>query len=61
MLAGLESKLEERTAGIQESLAIAKEYKADPELAAVKACLADIKAKRVDPRKSELWAMGVVN
>jgi hypothetical protein len=70
MLERMSTRLDQRTDAIQDVQSIVKEVEAsekplDPLImqaqVAVKSCLADYKAGRFDPRKSELWAQGLVN
>lgn len=61
LLGNVTSKLEKRTDSIRDIKTLSKQHKDDPDLVTVQSCIADVKAGREDPRKSELWPMGVVN
>ena len=61
LLGTVSSKLDQRTDSIRDAQELAKKHKDDPELALVQAGLADIRAGRVNPRNSPLWATNEVN
>ena len=61
LLAGMNAKLEKRTGSVRDAKEMAKKHRDNPELATVKACIADRESGREDPSKSPLWAQGLVN
>lgn len=54
-------KLQTKAESLAESKEQARVHADDPDLAAVKACLADHRAGRVNPKNSPLWPEGYVN